>query len=120
MSFLLVIGSSEPPYENGILFHQISGDFAASHLKRASLGAQLVKTLPAIRETWVGSLAWEDPLAKGMAAHSSVLAWRIPWTVQAMGSQRVFHIHISLETPDKIVPTSHLRNMSPHEKMETL
>ena len=45
------------------------------------LMAQLVKNLPAIRETWVPSLGWEDPLEKGTAAHSSILAWRIPWTV---------------------------------------
>ena len=46
-----------------------------------SLLAQLVKNLPAMQETWVRSLGWEDPLEKGTAAHSSVLAWRIPWTV---------------------------------------
>ena len=40
----------------------------------------MVNTLPAKRETWVQSLAWEDPLEKGMATYSSVLAWRIPWT----------------------------------------
>ena len=43
--------------------------------------AQLVKNLPARLETWVGSLGWEAPLEKGKATHSSVLAWRIPWTV---------------------------------------
>ena len=43
--------------------------------------AQLVKKLPAMRETWVRSLDWEDPLDKGKATHSSVLAWRIPWTI---------------------------------------
>ena len=42
--------------------------------------AQLVKNLPAMWETWVQSLAWEDPLWKGKATHSSILAWRIPWT----------------------------------------
>ena len=47
----------------------------------ASLVAQLVKNLPAIREAWVRSLGWEDPLEKGKATHSSILAWRIPWTV---------------------------------------
>ena len=46
----------------------------------ASLAAQLVKNLPAMQETWVQSLGWEDPLEKGMATHSSILAWRIPWT----------------------------------------
>ena len=57
----------------------------------ASLGPQLVKNLPEMQETWVGSLGWEDPdsLEKGKATHSSILAWRIPWTVQSMGLQRV-------------------------------
>ena len=47
----------------------------------AFLVAQLVKNLPAMQETWVRSLHWEDPLEKGKATHSSILAWRIPWTV---------------------------------------
>ena len=47
----------------------------------ASLVDQLVKNLPAVWETWVGSLGWEDPLEKGMATHSNILAWRIPWIV---------------------------------------
>ena len=47
----------------------------------ASLVAQLVKNLPAMREAWVRSLGWEDPLEKVKATHSSILAWRIPWTV---------------------------------------
>ena len=55
---------------------------------RASLVAELVKNPLEMRETWVQSLGWEDPLEKGIATHSSVLAWRIPWTVQ---SQRVRH-----------------------------
>ena len=46
---------------------------------QASLVAQLVKNLPAMRQTWVGSLGWEDPLEKGMTILSSILAWRIPW-----------------------------------------
>ena len=50
-------------------------------LNGASLVAQLVKNLPAMRETWVQFLGWEDPLEKGKATHSSSLAWRIPWTV---------------------------------------
>ena len=53
--------------------------------------AQLVKNLPAMRETWVQSLGQEDPLVKGKATHSSILAWRIPWTVQSMRLQRVGH-----------------------------
>ena len=56
-----------------------------------SLVAQKVKNLPAMWETWVLSLSWEDPLEKGKATHSSILAWRIPWTVKSMGSQRVGH-----------------------------
>ena len=52
--------------------------------------------LPAMRETWVRSLGWEDPLEKEMATHSSILAWRIPWTeepgsLQSTGLQRVGH-----------------------------
>ena len=50
-------------------------------LTRASLVAQLVKNPPAMWETWVQSLGWEDPLGKGKAIHSSILTWRIPWTV---------------------------------------
>ena len=50
-------------------------------LRWASLVVQLVNNLPAMWETWVRSLGWEDPLEKGMATHSSILAWRIPWTV---------------------------------------
>ena len=46
-----------------------------------SLVAQLVKNTPAMSETWVQPLGWEDPLEKGKATHSSILAWRIPWTV---------------------------------------
>ena len=53
--------------------------------------AQLVKNLPEMWETWVQLLGWEDSLEKGMATHSSILAWRIPPTVQSMGWQRVSH-----------------------------
>ena len=54
---------------------------------RASLVAQLVENPPAMWEAWVRSLGWEDLLEKGKATRSSILAWRIPWTVQSMGSQ---------------------------------
>ena len=47
----------------------------------SSLVAQLVKNLPAMLETWVQSMGWEDPLEKRMATHSGILTWRIPWTV---------------------------------------
>ena len=57
----------------------------------ASRVAQLVKNPPAIRETCVQSLEWEDTLEKGTATHSSILAWRIPWTVSSTGTKRVGH-----------------------------
>ena len=62
----------------------------------ASLVAQMVKNLPAAWETWFWSLGWDDPLEKGMATHSSILGWRIPWKeepgrLQSKGSQRVGH-----------------------------
>ena len=70
-------------------------------LLRTSLVAQMAKNLLAMQETWVQSLGWEDPLEEGMATHSSVLAWRIPWTedpgrlqpmgLQSVGPQRVAH-----------------------------
>ena len=62
----------------------------------ASLAALRVKNLPAMKETQVQSLSWEDPLEKGVATHSSILVWRIPWTeetggLQSMGLQIVEH-----------------------------
>ena len=61
-----------------------------------SLVAQMIKNPPAMQETWVRSLGQEYPLEKGMATHSNILAWRIPWTEEpgglwSMGSQRVGH-----------------------------
>ena len=72
-------GMAEPTLRNGV-----------------SLVADMIKSLPAVQETRVRSLGQEDPLEKGMATHSNVLAWRIPWTkkpggLQSMGSQRVRH-----------------------------
>ena len=60
----------------------------------------MVKNLPAVWETWVRSLGWEDPLERGMATHSSILAWRLPWTeepggLQSMGLQRVGHDRVT-------------------------
>ena len=60
---------------------------------KASLVSQLVKNPPARRETWVGSLGWEDALEKGIATHPTILAWRIPWTeepdgLKSLGSQK--------------------------------
>ena len=52
------------------------------------LVAQMVKNLPAVQETWVQSLGRKDPLEKGMATHSSILAWRIPWTDHGVAKSR--------------------------------
>ena len=61
----------------------------------------MVKNLPAIQDTWVQSLGWEEPLEKGMAANSGILAWRIPWSEEpggpkSMGSQRVRHNQVTI------------------------
>ena len=61
--------------------------FGFIHEPTGFLVAQIVKNLPAIQETWVRSLGQEDPLEKGMANHSSILAWRIPWAVETGGPQ---------------------------------
>ena len=66
----------------------------------ASLVAQMVKNPLIMQETWVRSLGWEDPLKKGKAIHSSILTWRIPWTVESMGLQSqtrmgIFHFHLA-------------------------
>ena len=65
---------------------------AEHRLYNEGLVAQTVKHLPAVRETWVQSLVWEDPLEEEMTAHSNTLAWKIPWTwepgrLQSVGSQ---------------------------------
>ena len=82
-----------------------------NYMGRASLVAQRLKRLPAMRETWVRFLGWEYPLEKEMATHSSILAWRFPRTeepgrLQAIGSQRagqterlilsLFHLHANM------------------------
>ena len=65
-------------------------------VSRVSLVAQMVKNPPVMQKNWVQSLGWDDPLEKGMATTSSILAWSIPWTEEPgglwyMGSQRVGH-----------------------------
>ena len=60
-------------------------------IPRDSLVAQIVKNLPATQETWVQSLGQNNPLEKGMAAYSSILAWRIPWTEEPGGLQSWDH-----------------------------
>ena len=79
----------------------------------ASLVAQLIKNLPAMRDTWVRSLGWEDPLEKGKATHFSILAWRIPWTVYSMQLQSLtrlslsdFHFHFSGGSVVKNLPAN--------------
>ena len=75
-----------------------------SPLQWTSLVAQLVKNLPAMQETWVRFLSQEDPLEKEMETHSSIPAWRIPWTeepdrLQSMGLQRVGHDLVTKPPP---------------------
>ena len=67
--------------------------YACFHIFFFTMLAQMVKNLPAVQETQVQSLGQEDPLQKGMATHSSILAWKTPWTreLQSMGLQRVGH-----------------------------
>ena len=74
-----------------------SHKFIEKYSSMTSLVVQMVKNLSATQEAHVRSLDQEDPLEKGMATHSSILAWRIPWTeeparLQSMGSQRVRHV----------------------------
>ena len=63
--------------------------------------AQTVKNLPTTRETWVQSLGQEDPLEKGMATHSSILAWRIPWT-EELGRLQSVHGVAELDTTERL------------------
>ena len=66
-----------------------SAGFQGSRSPRlgVSLVAQMVENLPAVQETWVQSLGWEDPLENGMATHSCIQAWKIPWTEEPVGLQ---------------------------------
>ena len=70
----------------------------------ASPVARLVKNLPAMWETWVRSLGWEHPLEKGTATLSSILAWRLPWTIQSLGLQRISYLIYA--------QCAHLQNMN--------
>ena len=63
----------------------VRGQINAFYSLWASLLAHVVKNLPVMRETWVRFLGWEDPLEKGMATHSSILAWTVPWTEEPGG-----------------------------------
>ena len=71
--------------------------------------AQPVKNLPAVRETWVWSLGWEDPLEKGKASHSSILAWRFPWAVFPWGHRESDTTEpLALHSDRSVVPSSFL------------
>ena len=83
--FIIIIVLSGLPGGPCLSVCQVKCLFGASRV------AQLIKNPPAELESWVPSLGWEDVLEKGKATHSSILAWRIPWTVQSMGSQRVLN-----------------------------
>ena len=63
-------------------------------------GGSDCKELPAMQESWVWFLGWEDPLEKGMATQSSILTWRLAWTIWSMGSQRVGHIWVTFTQRD--------------------
>ena len=95
-----MIGSSEERIESSLKIsiwsHKLFLGILVRDLRLCSLVAQTVKCHPATQETWVLSLGQEDRLEKEMATHSSILAWRIPWTeepsgLQSMGSPRVRH-----------------------------
>ena len=86
---------TSPVSESGLSWHLVR-EFEVCHARETYLVAQTVKRLPTMRETWVWSLGWEDLLEKEMAPHSSIRAWKIPWTeepgrLQSMGSRRVGH-----------------------------
>ena len=74
-------GGSEATLYDTVTVDTCRDPFVQAHrVHRLSLVAQMVKNLPALRETRIQSLGWEDPLVKRMATHSAILAWRIPWT----------------------------------------
>ena len=88
-------------------------------IPKLSVSTQTVKNLPAMQETQTQSLGWEDSLKKGMATHSSILAWRIPGTeepggLQSLGSQRVGHNRVTDTTPT----TKIIGNRTPCYKKE--
>jgi len=65
--------------------HHLLGNDASIYCGRSSLVAQTVKSIPTMQETWVQSLGWQDPLEEGMATHSTIPGWRIPWTEEPGG-----------------------------------
>ena len=86
----------QPNLSPFISYSLYSSSTCKSSGEGASLVAQTIKHLPEVQETWVQSPGWEDPLEKEMATHSSILAWKIPWTeepggLQSLGSKTVGH-----------------------------
>ena len=84
---------TQPPFTPGLCFHVPT---ALNFIIGVGLVAQMMKNPPAVQETWLQPLGQEDPLEEGVATHSSIPAWRIPWTeepggLQCIGSQRVRH-----------------------------
>ena len=75
--------------------------------------SQLVKNPPAMWETWVQSLVWEDPLERGMAIHSVILNWRISWAIQSMELQKVRH-DLTAKQPPPPQETCHFPLSSSH------
>ena len=84
---------------------------------RASVGAHLVKNLLAMQESWVRSLGWEDPLEKEKATHSSILAWRSPWTKQPGGLQS--WSHKELDMPERWSTHIHIELIICHYPVES-
>ena len=89
-NFLFSIGKY--PINNTVIVsgEQLKGSAIGTHvsiLPQSSLASQMVKSVPAMQETQVRFPGWEDPLKKGMAPHSSILAWKIPWTEEPGGPQ---------------------------------
>ena len=90
--------------------------------------AQMVQRLPAVRETRIGSLGWEDPLEKEVATHSSTLAWKIPWMeepgrLQSMGMQRVGHdwaVSLSFLFLSYLSPSIYDKTSSIHPKSDNI
>ena len=89
------------PWKAGVIL-QLRSEIGYHHLsiKFNHMLAQMVKNLPAVQETRVQSMGWENPLEKEMATHSTILDWKLPWTeesgLQSMGSQRVGHERLTL------------------------
>ena len=93
-------------------------------LRGASLVAQTVKNPPEMLETWIRSLGWEDPLEKGKAIHSSILAWRIPWTVAHQAppmefSRQEYHSGLPFPSPGDL-PNPGMEPRSPALQADSL